>query len=138
MTSAERTLTAGTALSQGHIPIENHAFIRRFCRDLGIADFKVTGSYVKGLRPEGGPALNICSGYTNGFRSEAEAQAAAGETGECWPSGRGDGQWGVTHPVHGHESSGGNASSPPPDHGVCPSCHMSLPATGRCDICDEF
>jgi hypothetical protein len=134
---AERTYSLDQALGMRQIPMENHEFVRRFCVALGIDRFEITGSYIKGLRPNGGPALNICSGYTNGFLSQREVAEATGAIDSVWPSQRGKDQWGVTHPVYGHESAGGARGKSEAELVICESCYLSLPTSGVCDNCDE-
>jgi hypothetical protein len=133
---AGRTYSLDQALGIRQIPMENHDFIRRFCVALGIDRFEITGSYIKGIRPNGGPALNICSGYTNGFLSQQEVAEATGAFDAVWPSQRGKDQWGVTHPVYGHESVGGARGKSEAELVICESCYLSLPTSGVCDNCD--
>ena len=119
------------------IPLENHEFIRQMAAELGIVRFVATRSYLKAARPGGGPALNINYGWTNGFMSEEEALRAGGATTEVWPSDRGSGQWGVSHPVNqlrdpdGSSASSGSAK----DYDTCPRCFTTFSASGAC-FCD--
>ena len=117
------------------IPLENHRFIRQFTAAIGIAGYFRTSSYIKAVRSEEGPALQIAFGFTNGFVSRDEAVAASGN-GEPWPSARGTGLWGLWHPVHGHEN---QTSSPhrglERDYGTCPKCFTSYSASGSC-LCE--
>lgn len=123
------------ALEAHRIPAENHALIRRFCEAIGVVKFEERGSYLKAVRPDGGPALQINSGWTNGFLSEEEVREAVGDDAAYWPSGRGTGQWGVTHPIHAMRDGGRDRKQSKSDFGICPSCFLGLPATRVCDNC---
>lgn len=134
---SRRYASLDRALFAHGIPLENHPLIRRFTAEIGIAAFFERGPYIKAVRKQSGPALNINYGWTNGFVSEDEVINAAGEDLKRWPSGRGTGLWGITHPIHGHASSSGGAARPARNYGVCPRCHMQLPASGRCSDCED-
>lgn len=123
------------ALAAYRIPEENHTLIRRFCEHLGIVDYEERAGYIKAVRPDSGPALQINFGWTNGFRSEEEAHAAAGADAKVWPSDRATGLWGVTHPLNAIGHGGGGPEKAAPDYGTCPNCFLTLPATGACDNC---
>jgi hypothetical protein len=116
------------------IPLENQAIIRELTQAIGIEAFYDRGTYVKAVRSGPGKPLNIAYGWTNGFDSEEEVIQAVGDV-DRWVSGRAIGMWGLWHPVHGGPS-GGGAKSSRPDPGVCPTCTMELPSSGRCDYCD--
>ena len=134
---SRRYASLAQALAAHRVPTENHELIRAFTTAIGIAAYYERGSYIKAERIDAGPPLFINYGWTNGFESEDEVRRATGQGAECWPSGRGRGQWGVSHPVHRmHGGGGGGAKPDKPDYGTCPSCHLKLPATRRCDDCD--
>lgn len=122
------------ALESRNIPRENHDLIKRFTAALAISAYYERGSYIKAVRSDGGPPLHINFGWTNGFRSEDEVIRAAGNDAERWRSARGRGQWGVSHPANKMRS-GEKAKPTRRQFGSCPTCHLALPATGRCDDC---
>lgn len=122
-------------LSARNTPLENQVFIEQFCKHLGITDFQETSSYIKAIRTDGNPNLQIEHGWTNGFSSEAEAREATGKGADVWESGRGTGLWGVSHPINKIGNGGGGPARPKRDFGVCPNCLFALPATGECDNC---
>lgn len=124
------------ALLAHGIPLENHALIRRVTHAIGIDAFYERGTYIKAVRAQGGPALQIHYVWTDGFVSEHEVVTAAGEDTPRWRSDRGRGQWGIDHPVHGHPSAGGGSKPRTRHYGVCPRCHMQLLPGGRCGDCD--
>ncbi len=123
------------ALASHQIPDENHALIRRFCEHVGISRYEDRAGYIKAVRADGGPALQINFGWTNGFRSEAEVREAVGDDASYWESGRGTGLWGVTHPINNIGHGGGGTVKVTADYGTCPTCFLKLPATGTCDDC---
>ena len=118
------------ALRVVRIPIENHRFIQRWVDSVGIGSFFERGSYIRAVRRGAGPALEIHSGYTNGFVSEEEVVQALGDE-RMWPSNRGTGQWGVTHPKAGHARNGVPKGTHP-DYGTCPECFVAFSAAGTC------
>lgn len=91
------------ALTAARILVENHAFIRRLVSAVGIAGYRAVpradNPYVIATRRDGGPALHIHYGYTNGFRSEDEIVRLIGNTAGCAPSSR-KGSWYVEHPTN--------------------------------------
>ena len=122
------------ALAAKQIPVENHALIHQFCEYLGIDSFEDRG-YIKAIRTDEGPSLQIHYGWTNGFQSEAEARSSTGDRVPVWHSGRGTGLWGVTHPVNNIGHGGGGPAKETPDYGTCTKHNIALPATGVCDEC---
>ena len=120
------------ALMEHRIPLKNHDVIRRATALVGIDRYTGTVSYIKAHRRDGGPTLQIASGYTNGFVSREEAEAVTAV--DVWPSGR-KGLWGFTHPVHGNQSTGGTPRSKVRDYGTCEVCWMAFTAAGTCG-CD--
>jgi len=124
------------ALRTHQIPLENWDFITGLTTEIGVSAYYGTASYIKAVRNAGAPDLHIHYGWTNGFRSEEEARHATGDTTSTWPSGRGTGQWGVTHPLHGHPSTGTRETrSERRDFGTCPRCNTQFSADGSC-FCD--
>lgn len=123
------------ALTAREIPVENHALIRRICEHLGINRFEERVGYIKAVRPDDGPALEIHYGYTNGFRSEREARDAVGDERSPWASERGTGQWGVTHPTHAMREANSPLTKSNETYRLCPIHHLALPASGICDYC---
>jgi hypothetical protein len=137
---ARRYASLDVALTDKGIPLENHALIRQFASSIGIAAFYERSTYIKAVRAGDGPDLNIAFGWSNGFASEAEVEEAAGQTADRWPSGRGQGRWGVTHPVHGAWGGGGKKTGNPRlDYGTCPKCkqYALLPTGGCSGSCDD-
>jgi hypothetical protein len=134
---ARRYRSLDEALKLRKIPLENHKLIRRFTSAIGIAGYFDRGVYIKAVRANGGPALNIAYGWSNGFISEAEVIEAAGPEVSRWPSGRGTAQWGVSHPVHKTSGGGGGATTPSREYGVCPTCNYALLPGGRCGHCGD-
>jgi hypothetical protein len=128
-------LSLPDALAAHRIPIENHALIRRFCDHLNIERYEGRSGYIKAVRRDGGPSLQINYGWTNGFNSEVEARAAVGDDASCWASTRGTGLWGVTHPIHSIGNGGGGTQTTHVDYGTCPQHFLKLPANGVCDDC---
>ncbi|OMC38992.1 hypothetical protein A5740_02825 [Mycobacterium sp. GA-1841] len=126
------------ALSQTHIPVENHGFIRQFTSVIGIVEFRAIERadkpYVIARRSDGLPDLHIYYGFTNGFISEEEIIRVAGSGVGRAPSSR-KGTWYLEHPVnrvhHGAERSRDVRRTA----GFC-SCGMQLSVTGVCGNCD--
>lgn len=129
-------LTLSEALQSHAIPLENHAFIRKFTDAIGIAEYTLTTAYIKARRRGPGPDLNIAYGWSNGFTSEEEARHAAGADARVWRSGRATGLWGVSHPEHKIGHRGGGKSRPPVrEYGTCSTCFTRYAANGTC-LCD--
>lgn len=124
------------ALTAYQVPVENHSLVKRICAHLGIERFvEGPAGYFKGIRPDGDLDLHIAFGYTNGFASEEEARAAAGEGAVLSPSSRGRGRWYAEHPTNQIGDQGGGEPRRQRDFGVCDTCQMALPASGECDNC---
>lgn len=136
MTEARVYASLAEALAAYQVPIENHAVVKRICAHLRI-DRLVEGpsGYFKAVRPDGGLDLHVAYGYTNGFASEAEARAAAGEGAVLAPSTRGAGRWYAEHPTNKITDRVAVSSTRQRDFGSCDVCRMSLPASGECDSC---
>jgi len=100
MTDYREFKSLANAFTVFEIPVANHALIKQLCEFIGIDRYEIRRTYIKAVRTDGRPALNIHYGWTNGFQSEAEARAAAGVNTPCFPSERGTGQWWVRHPLH--------------------------------------
>lgn len=120
------------ALAKFGIPDRNRAFIRKFMGGIPIAGYYETSGYIKAVRANGGPDLNIASGWSNGFESEAEIIELLGDV-ERWGDGDRFPLWGVSHPENriGH-GGGGPSSSGPRDYGTCPTCFTGFSASGQC------
>ncbi|MGQ0630016.1 MAG: hypothetical protein ACT4P1_03175 [Sporichthyaceae bacterium] len=136
--TAREFATLDEALAAHGIPPENHGVIRKITDGIGIVRYVGTSGYIKAERRDGAPALNIHSGWTNGFRSRAEVVDALGDwlpvlaEDDIWPSGRSRGQWGITHPAHGHWGGGVRNDVPSIDNGVCPVCFLARAHNGSC------
>ncbi len=83
----ERFESLDDAMRVMGVPLENHRFFRQFTAAIGVAKYYRTSSYIKAVRIDNGPALQIAFGYTNGFLPREEALNASGNT-EPWPSAR--------------------------------------------------
>lgn len=95
------------ALTEFRMPAENRAFVEQY---LGLVDpigYYGRSGYIKVIRRDGGPAIQIHVGYATGFRTESELKLTVADA-DIWESDRGAGLWGVTHPVgqRGRESAG--------------------------------
>jgi len=137
MTAEPRIYASLTeALAAYQVPVENHAIVKRICAHLGIERFvEGPANYFKAVRPDGDLDLHIAYGFTNGFASEEEARAAAGEGAALSPSSRGKGRWYAEHPTNQIGDQGGGAAKKQRDFGQCSVCQMALPASGECDNC---
>lgn len=121
------------ALAEREMPKGNYALIHKVCDNLGIVRFEGRASYIKAVRPDGGRALNITHGWTNGFTSEDEARRATGGA-KVWPSDRGRGLWGVHHPMYNQRSEKSGAVR---QYETCPKCFLVMSASGVCDNCNS-
>lgn len=123
------------ALHAQRIPRESQGFIERMLEPIPTSAYIERAGYIKVVRADGGPALEIHYGWSSGFRTEEEAVAAAGAEAH-WPSARGHGLWGVDHPVRGRRTSERpGLHTRPRDYGSCSSCFQTLPASGVCSSC---
>ncbi len=121
------------ALEATNAHLDNRPWIRELCARIGISEYHQTSGYIKAVRSDGGPPLRIAYGWTNGFVSQEEAEAATGVP--AWPSEDRRDLWGVTHPVHGHGGSGAGGKPAEVGYGVCPTCHTTITPSGTC-LCD--
>ncbi len=112
------------ALEDKRIPLENRPMIRAFVVAIGCARFERTTSYLKAGRRDGGPHLQIAYGWSSGFVSREEAEAAAGI--EPWARER-KGLFCVTHPVHKGHRGGGVSYEAATSGRICPSCNCEIP-----------
>lgn len=69
----------GEALRDMKVPLENHRPIEQLTSAIGIASYYGASGYIGAERRDGGPALHIASGITNGFVSEVELLDAVGD-----------------------------------------------------------
>jgi hypothetical protein len=126
------------ALTKARIPVENHAFIRRFTTAVGITGYRVvensSKSHVVASRRDSLPDLHIAYGYTTGFVSEEEIVRVAGNGAGRAPSSR-KGTWYVKHPTNEVRPGGERSVSVRREAGLC-GCGMQLSLTGECDSCD--
>lgn len=120
----------------------NQALIRRIVDSTDVAGLIGFDTFFRITRRGGGPALEVHTGYTTGFRSESDAVRRAGDA-ERWPSRRFRGAWGITHPDNRPAVEKRPArrparrAAPEKPEAFCPTCFMVLPATGVCATCDE-
>ncbi|WP_298945015.1 hypothetical protein [uncultured Microbacterium sp.] len=124
------------AFSHQQTPLENRAFIRNLLAEIDVAGYYDRGNYIKVTRAQGGYAIQLHYGYSNGFRGEAEITRGVGDV-DRWRSGRGINLWGVSHPENKLRSAGTMENkSEKREWGFCPICGLKLPASARCDNCD--
>lgn len=129
--------TLDEAFRDRNVSLANQPFIRRLLAGIDVASLHGRIGYLKVKRVGGGPSLQVHVGFTNGFRSADEIRDAVPEAAP-WQSRRGTDLWGVSHPEHGHRTDGAErvGAHEPRDFGTCPTCFTTLPATGRCDLCE--
>jgi hypothetical protein len=120
------------ALERKRIPLENRPIIRAFVASIGCILFEETTSYIKATRSQPGPDLDIAYGWTTGFATREEAEAAGGV--EVWPWGR---RWGITHPVNKTRDGDSGRRTPLTSGQICPNCNMEMPLSKECPNCDE-
>ncbi|MBP1325843.1 hypothetical protein JOF28_001075 [Leucobacter exalbidus] len=123
------------ALHQRGISLANQSFLKNLSATINIAGCVPMESYIKVERVEGGPALQVHAGYTNGFRSAEEIRHIFGEV-DLWPSQRFDGAWGVTHPDSGIGRADNREKSAEIIRKVCPTCFILMAASGVCSSCE--
>lgn len=138
---SRRYATLAEALAAFRMPPENHEFIEKYLSLVDPIGYYGRSGYIKVIRRDGGPAVQIHTGYATGFQAEAELRLTVGEA-EIWESDRGKGLWGVTHPVaqRTRESGAGRASgaSPrpaaavEPQHEICMECFEEKSFSGNC------
>ncbi|KQO98511.1 hypothetical protein ASF30_10645 [Leifsonia sp. Leaf264] len=127
--------TLQEAFQQHRRSFANQQFLAPIAEKFDAAGYSGRSAYIKVSRRDGGPALEIHAGYTNGFASEDEIVRIFGDV-ERWHSGRGTGLWGVTHPDHGSPRNGTGRSTKDKRYGgECPTCGAVLPLSGTCDFC---
>ena len=142
---ARRYATLDEAFQRYATPPANQALVRRIVDNADVAGFVGYRTYFK-IERGSGPALEVHAGYTNGFRSEADAVRLAGDVTR-WPSRRFQGAWGVSHPDDrprvpaAVRRAPSRAASRTPaaterEGAVCPTCFQVMPLTGICPNCD--
>lgn len=136
MADNRRYASLDEALRAKRIPLENWSLIRAIATSIGISEFQERSSYIKALRHDGGRALKIQYGWTEGLASWEEAAEFKNfeNTGnDVWPD---QTSWVVDHPVNQLRAPSGAAHARPSEIEICPHCAMALPASGICD-CQE-
>lgn len=123
------------AFAHQRTPLANQALVRRLLAGVEVKQYLDGKSHIKVTRVSGGPAIQVHFGYSNGFISEDEIIRNAGDV-DRWPSGRGTGMWGVSHPENRLRSGAGKRERRNREHGTCPDCGLQLPASGTCGTCD--
>ena len=114
---------------------ENRVFLRHLLAGLDIDHYEILSGSIKAVRTDDHPALQIRSGYTDGFTSKGELEAL-GVTAAVWQSqDRAKGAWGVNHPVVGASSTTGPSTASKKHGDQCDKCHTTKSLTGACD-CD--
>lgn len=129
------SLPLRVALQRSNLSLRNQAFLAALDQHIDISETLLRGSYIKVSRRSEGSALQIHSGYTNGFRSEDEIVRTFGDV-ERWPSQRFDGAWGVTHPDHGAPRSDNSGSQQSRQQVACPHCFTLMALSGVCGSCE--
>ena len=128
-----------SALTKARIPADNHEFIQRMTDAIGIADYRAVVKpdkpYIKAKRSDGRRELHIYYGYTNGFASKEEIEAATGSASGAGLSTRKP-TWFVRHPVSNVPPGSERSLSVGREADKCPNCHLLMPLTGICDNCD--
>lgn len=131
------SLTA--ALSAAGVPAANHDFIRAFTAAVGIDGYRFVDQtsrpHVVATRRDGGPALHIYYGATNGFYSEEEVIQIAGSAADRRESGSRKGTWCVEHPVNQSRPPGPRSKDVRREGAIC-ACGMQRSVTGVCPSCD--
>lgn len=90
------------ALNDWKMPVENRELVRAMCSYIGIAEYKLTKTYIRAIRqdPEK-PALLIHFGHTEGFVDADEAREACGDRAYFRKAqGLKSGDYFVEHPVN--------------------------------------
>ena len=115
------------ALEKKRIPLENRPIIRAFVASIGCSRFEETSSYIKATRTQPGPDLQIAYGWSYGFATRKEAEAAGGI--DAWQYGS---RWGITHPVNMTRDGSDRSRPPLTSDRFCPTCNMELSLSGDC------
>jgi len=137
MTDHRTFTTLDEALRAQRIPLENWSLIRAITRSIGISHYEERSSYLKTIRRDGGRALRIHSGWTEGLESEEEAapfRDFENSSNEVWSD---ESSWVVGHPLNQIRGSAGSRASPSPEPEICTHCFMTLPRSGTCDCQGE-
>lgn len=114
-TTTEDSFTS--AWSKARFPVENRAFVKSFCDEIGISGFRYVPTdyrYIAATRRDGTGELRIHWGCTTGF-TKAEAQSFQGRADEIRISSTRKNTWLVSHPEHRDVSprgSSGDSTSP--------------------------
>ncbi|WP_157486979.1 hypothetical protein [Leucobacter salsicius] len=132
---APESLPLRVALQRGGLSLRNQVFLGELDENIDVSECLLRGTYIKVTRHSGGGALQIHSGYTNGFRSEEEIIRTFGDV-ERWPSQRFEGAWGVTHPDHGAYRSENARTHQSRQQDPCPLCFTLMALSGVCGNCD--
>lgn len=113
------------ALEKKNIPRANRPLIRAFVAAIGCSRFDERDSYIKATRIKPGPPLLIAYGWSSGFATEQEAEAAGGV--KVWKTGL---RWGIDHPVS--KDTGPRKREPVTSDKFCTTCNEGLSLTGEC------
>lgn len=136
-TDEERAVRVFDTLDEGlrvtGVPFDNHTLVRRIVDHIPMQRFEESGGNLRGIRLQGGHDLLFKSGYTTGFESKEEGEAATGAT--CCRNGVTGVNWLVWSPVNSGRDGGGTRKTVRLQH-RCPTCGNVLPAIGLCDFCD--
>jgi hypothetical protein len=113
--------------------LANQAFIRRLLSSIKVEGYAGRSGYIKVVRGDGYPAVQVHSGYSNGFQTEAEITRGVGDV-DRWLSRRLRGTWGVTHPEN-QLRDGNSERHTKKEAQPCPDCGSVMPLSGTCDLC---
>lgn len=123
------------ALREKNFPLENLTFLKNLQYSVDSLGCEILDTYIKVLRPDGLPTLDIHYGFTTGFQSPEEIVSIFGDV-DYWESKRLAGTWGVSHPVNRIRESGGTHSSAGKEQVPCPQCGMLMSSAQNCEFCD--
>lgn len=136
MTQQFSTLDNAFALTP--YPRGNLEFIRAYTGAIGITGYTVLSSYIRADRADGGPPLQIASGWCAGFRDESEAREACGQDVAVWESEDRAGIWGVDHPIHGRGWRTRWRAARSPSRSSAPCASSSCPPPGSAHTVHEL
>jgi hypothetical protein len=128
----KKCVSLDEAMAGFGIPERNRPFVRKFVQAIGVAELYITTGYIKAVRVGAGPDLHIASGWSNGFRSEAEILQILDDV-DRWGDDARARVWGVSHPENRIGNGGGGpASYRDREYGSCPECFTEFAANGTC------
>lgn len=129
-----------SAMMQARIPEPNYHFVQQLlpALDISIVGYRFVDQrgkpYVRAIRTDGRPDLQIYFGYTTGFTPEDDVARIAGGAAVREPRST-RGAWYVKHPINAVREGGKKAAGRQRTPERC-SCGMELPLAGHCASCD--